>query len=287
MAFSTPNMSLMAWNNASDPYDHDELSDNFLKLDQHDHSVGKGVQIGTGGIADHAITEDKIYPGSLGAGALADDSITERKLNPYIVPVGMVTPWWRPNTTYPVPVGWQICDGRTISVGEHSFDVAGSIVLPDLRNKFILGALETGGSSDPTPTQSPSIGASPSRLHTEDISHSHQVSSHTHWMNLYHEHSGRIWGGVAEEGYPQQYEVTVGVIGSQSPGSTALAPGSGWYVTKSTPNRSGWTVGSSYELGTQSTTNSAGAQTLSTSDSIDRRGQFVGLLVIMKVKHGA
>lgn len=55
----TPRMSLKVWNAGSDPYDHEQLADNFLKLDIHDHSQGRGTQIPSAGIVDGAITVQK------------------------------------------------------------------------------------------------------------------------------------------------------------------------------------------------------------------------------------
>lgn len=80
MAFVTPRMSLKVWNAASDPYDHEQLADNFLKLDQHDHSPGRGTPIGGAGIQPGAITSTHVYPGALGADSLGTGSITEDKL---------------------------------------------------------------------------------------------------------------------------------------------------------------------------------------------------------------
>lgn len=80
MAFVSPRMSLKVWNAASDPYDHEQLADNFIKLDQHDHSQGRGTPIGGDGIQDGAITSVHIYPGSIGIDAIAEGSIDGDKL---------------------------------------------------------------------------------------------------------------------------------------------------------------------------------------------------------------
>jgi hypothetical protein len=50
----------LIWNLLTDLYDHAQLADNWAKVDYHDHSPGKGVQIPTEGIADAAITGDKL-----------------------------------------------------------------------------------------------------------------------------------------------------------------------------------------------------------------------------------
>lgn len=80
MAITSPNMGLKVWNLLTDPYDHAQLADNWAKVDQHDHSTGKGAQIPTGGIADGAVTADKIDPSALPTLVLADDSVTTAKI---------------------------------------------------------------------------------------------------------------------------------------------------------------------------------------------------------------
>ncbi len=51
-------MGLRVWNLLSDPYDHEQLADNWAKLDAHDHSPGRGVLIPTEGIAKEAINKE-------------------------------------------------------------------------------------------------------------------------------------------------------------------------------------------------------------------------------------
>jgi hypothetical protein len=53
-------MGLRIWDALSDPYDHNQLADNWSKVDFHDHTPGRGVQIPTEGIADGAITSAKM-----------------------------------------------------------------------------------------------------------------------------------------------------------------------------------------------------------------------------------
>ena len=49
-------MGLKLWNEGDDPYNHEQLADNFAKIGSHTHASGKGVQIPTGGIESGAIT---------------------------------------------------------------------------------------------------------------------------------------------------------------------------------------------------------------------------------------
>lgn len=62
-------------------------------------------------------------------------------------PLGTVLDWWRPNASYNAgagagmpPPGFEVCDGGTILQANHDFGPIGNIVLPDLRNAFVLGA---------------------------------------------------------------------------------------------------------------------------------------------------
>lgn len=53
-----------------DPYNHEQLADNHLKIDQHDHTTGKGTQIPSAGIQDGAITTAKITDAAVTASKL-------------------------------------------------------------------------------------------------------------------------------------------------------------------------------------------------------------------------
>lgn len=87
MALTTPNMSLNVWDQLTDPYDHNQLATNWAKVDQHDHSSGKGAQIPTAGIQDGAVTAAKIAPGALPNFTIADGSITKAKLAPGVLDI--------------------------------------------------------------------------------------------------------------------------------------------------------------------------------------------------------
>lgn len=110
------------WPAGSDSYAHQDLADNWDTLDA---IIGRPS---SGNWPPSAGTDGGIYKEV----ALLQD---ER------VPIGTVVPWFRPNDSIPLPTNWAACDGSTLTVGNHNFPgVAGSVVLPDLRNKFILGA---------------------------------------------------------------------------------------------------------------------------------------------------
>lgn len=90
MAGSTPNMGLRQWNLSTDFFEYGNLSANWTKLDLHDHTTGKGLQIPTAGlqnlavtqakIADLAVIQAKIALLAVGTGQLQDDAVTAAKL---------------------------------------------------------------------------------------------------------------------------------------------------------------------------------------------------------------
>lgn len=81
MAQITPNLSLKVWNNYSDPYNSEELATNFITIDQHDHSSGKGVQInGNQGIQNNSIGANKLTANSVVSTNLVDGTVTTSKI---------------------------------------------------------------------------------------------------------------------------------------------------------------------------------------------------------------
>jgi len=280
-------MGLRVWDLSSDSYDHTQLANNWLAVDTHDHTTGKGLQIPSGGLADGSITTAKLadnsvtgpkildgsvtgskFPdgaitnakiadfavtsgkiidgaistaklldlsvttpkladsavtgpkiannsidasklanGSVGTLQLADTAVTaaklsdnaviqskvadaaigtaeiingnvtRAKLDPSVEPVGIVIQWYRPNASTSVPTGWIFCDGRSLTAAEHDFGGGGTIAIPDLRNRFVLGA-DTAGTGGGTGTP-PSIGLA-GGSHTRDSSHSHTIAAHSH-----------------------------------------------------------------------------------------------------------
>ena len=62
---STPNMGLIVWNLPTDPYNSEELAENLIKCDLHDHTEGKGARITTASIEDGAITAAKLHPSTI------------------------------------------------------------------------------------------------------------------------------------------------------------------------------------------------------------------------------
>lgn len=68
-------MGLIAWDQETDPYSHEVLTSNFARIDQHNHTLGKGEPIGTEALTNEAVTEAKI----------ASEAVSEAKLSKAVV----------------------------------------------------------------------------------------------------------------------------------------------------------------------------------------------------------
>lgn len=322
MSFVTPNMGLTAWDVGSDPYDHDQLADNWAAIDQHNHALGHGVQIPTAGIEDSAVTtpkinnlavttpklgnqsvtQQKMADNSVGSAQIidgevhtqdvADQAITQRKLDPTVLPVGSVIAWYRPNGTISPPLNWEICDGRSWNTIPNEWGITTGNI-PDLRNKFILGASLTGIGTDPS--SPPDIGAAGgshtrSLTHTHTINshshpHSHVVDAHSHFMDHYH-HGAAHTHSI--DGTSQVFDYAgVG-------GAFGVLPGSTNTGTSGTTSTGGPLEGgdsprtSTDQQSPGTTTDNTGSGTLTSNNNSalgsDFRPSYVGLLYIMKVK---
>lgn len=328
MADTTSNMGLAVWDLGTDGYDHTDLADNWTAVDTHDHSPGKGVQLSGDSLANNSITSAKIVDGTIATADLAngsvtnaklaasavttdkilngtilgediaDGAITSDKLDPDFLPVGSVILWYRPNSGVALPSGWEIMDGRAWSTIPNAWGVnTGNI--PDMRNKFALGAAISGtGSTPSTPPPIGQVGGS----HTANLAHAHTVASHTH-TGPNHSHSipghTHTWEGGNQVysrrnafitgdsgGNPLQFEdvnTDVRTASNQSlyiSGFNAASNG-GTYNEVAEMDSGG--SGNTGMAGTGNTGAASPATDSQLSSSTDLRNAHVGLLYIMKV----
>lgn len=113
-------MGLRVWNLLTDPYDHDQLADNWAKVDFHDHTPGRGTQIPTEGLFNGAVTTAKIADGGvtiaktasdatgLAAGAFRAHSNVQSNLTTgSVIPFGAedfdISSWYDPSTSRYIP----------------------------------------------------------------------------------------------------------------------------------------------------------------------------------------
>lgn len=120
---------------------------------------------------------------------------TQVQLNLGVIPTGCILMWSGSTTT--VPSGYALCNGGTYARSDGS----GSVVVPDLRDRFIVGAgstyavAATGGATSNTPTitltnQAVSLTEAQLPAHTHsntlsDTGHSHTATqaAHSHSYN--------------------------------------------------------------------------------------------------------
>src|ERR1019366_2888025 len=74
-------LGLRIWNLLLDPYDHEQLADNWAKVDAHDHSPGRGVLIPTEGIAKEAIIGELIAKEAIIGELIAKETLINENLS--------------------------------------------------------------------------------------------------------------------------------------------------------------------------------------------------------------
>lgn len=89
MAITIPNLGLVVWNAPTDPYVSAQLAENWYRVDEHDHSPGRGraltgLSFEEGGVStaylvDGAVTTPKLADGAVTSGKLATGSVTVNK----------------------------------------------------------------------------------------------------------------------------------------------------------------------------------------------------------------
>jgi len=100
--------------------------------------LGAGLILGTdSAYARVSLTDLQIQINDL---QLQIDELEGEQLDSRSVPVGGVISWWRPNDSFPVPEGFQICDGSPILSGPYT-----GANTPDLTDHFVRGV---GNASD-------------------------------------------------------------------------------------------------------------------------------------------
>ena len=154
-------------------------------------------------------------------------SSTPLQLNTYLVPQGAILMW--SGSTASIPSGWALCNGST----QAKADGTGNVTLPDLRDRFIVGAGSTYavGATDGATSNTPVItmtNASVTLTANQIPAHTHTATvtdpGHSHTMNdPGHTHSYIAGGsatGIVQGGSTQAVNISSPVSGSTSGTST-------------------------------------------------------------------
>lgn len=223
---TTSNLGLTVWNLTSDSFNYSQLQTNWNLIDAHDHSQGKGLQVGTAGIVPGSITQTLMAANSVGAPQINNNSvgtsalqngavgtaqiataavttnnifpgsIKDITLDATLIPLGTITQWWRPTGSTLTPGGfWEIMDGRPWSQIVNGWALTTGNI-PDTRGYFTQGADLLG-------VQASSIGTVAGQntidfTHTHiDAGHSHTVPDHLHAINHDGAHYHQWQGGLS------------------------------------------------------------------------------------------
>lgn len=252
-----------------------------------------------------------VGPASLPTSMLAQDgglalASLSAEIKRQLCQIGQVIDWWRPAATVPLPDGFVICEGQSIPAGSHDFPVAGAINVPDLRNRFILGADQTkaqatGANQGNASGDAPGVAGTGGSNAAKDLSHAHGVPTPSHTHTTYtpnHGHSvGSLYFGdhahYISLGTGTEYQ---GALGRQTGGGTCCQSGhthpvSGWSGGANSSAIGGAAGGADSLPGQTSGPPSVSLATVTNSltwtadPGTDMRPRFYGLLKLMKVKY--
>lgn len=162
------------------------------------------------------------------------------------VPLGTVIDWWRPSSDVPIPEGYQVCDGMTVTDPQSPWF---GVALPDLIGRVSLGVVEVdigvaGGSA----------------------SHDHEVVVGAHDHDMSHDH-GTLLGTSGEGGSTLtggSNSPSTDLDGSLSTGladTTTTAPAGPTTTEASSSPTTGYAGSSATTGASSSTSSSTGSQT--------------------------
>lgn len=209
------------------------------------------------------------------------------------VPVGGVIDWYRPDPSTPIPAGWAVCDGQTVSDPESILDGQPT---PNLVGRFVRGldpaAMTATAYGAGTATPLPDAGGQDSvdLTHAHGVAaHSHSLPGHTHPISSAgsgHQHTAWI-GDQDGHNTPD----TVGPSFQTHGGSyyliTFLGPGGNCthaYPVSMAPGSGLHDHGGQTGTGGAGQTGDASGSTTAGLGPVENRPAYVGLLKLIRVK---
>jgi len=267
-----------------------------------DSMIGwEAAPMAAGSIPGTVLTDGSVPSGKLVSLLLAQ---LAPEIERQLIPVGQVIDWWRPNDTFPLPAGFEICDGRTIAAANHDFGTGANITLPDLRNRRVVGAelsasagdvgnyggvthaaKSNGAASSAVDgyTGAPGIGGAGGTNAPKNIQHDHGPGTygtpdHLHGAGSIsvndHQHGGTTNGSSAGNGPAFTTAAGTGSTFNRNADHTHTFT-TNWAGVIGT---SGQTAGSDRSLAL------GGRSDSQLTSALDTRSQHVGLLKLMKVR---
>lgn len=214
---TSPHMGLNIWDDAKDDFDHAQLADNFVAIDNHDHTPGKGKPISAEALESGSITSAQIAEEAIEAKNIQNGSVGSEQIDPEFLPLGTVIMWYRLNPEVPLPGGgWEVMDGREWKNVENDMGYNTGNLPNFTTGRFPRGAVASGEGIEPGDTG----GASTASLahshsvesHTHSVpSHTHSIPSHTHGISSDGGHSHVYHGTFPSEGSYNLFQHRVGI----------------------------------------------------------------------------
>lgn len=128
------------------------------------------------------------------------------------VPVGTVLDWWRPDASFPVPTGFQICDGSVVNDSDSPLN---GKAVPNLQDKFIRGVTD--------PNQ---IGVAAGADYHNHSGSTSSAGDHNHSLFMWQYYFTMPW-----DGYDTYYTLVGGSItGTSGAHSHSLNVAAAWNI---------------------------------------------------------
>lgn len=138
----TPNLGLTVWNLLTDSYDNSQLADNWARVDEHDHSEGKGKQIdGSVAILDGTITQNKLASAIINNHGIINTQYyansTQTTASATYVALDTLTTGARDWSGRPVLVQWSIRVSHTIA----GTSLSSAVLLDGVATGYLAGGM--------------------------------------------------------------------------------------------------------------------------------------------------
>lgn len=247
---------------------------------------------------------DRLTASSVAGSKVADNTILGKHLSEGALPLGTIIAYWvpaKPGGGYVIPDGWAICNGQTLGVGSHNFAGGGSVVVPDLRDRYPRGTdpaasfvAYSGGVHQSGVGMNGTQGANTvdlSHVHTINHSHtipthSHQVQDHAHGMSHTHnafvpDHAHGLPTTKANAGTSSTVTIRINGSATAGYGGATITTDAG---TKSATDGSG-VLSTINQTGGTATDALAGNSGSAGSATQDMRSLSVGVLYLIKCKN--
>lgn len=201
-------------------------------------------------------------------------------------PIGTVKGVWVPtDSALPVASAWVVMQGQVLTPTEHSFFGVGTVTIPDMRNKFVIGAdafnpYGSTGLPSSLSSAAPGMGGHVGSNEPHDASHTHVIAGHSHLMGA-HEHVASHLHSVSGH----QHSIPLRSVLHQESPNTVHEERGGFGLTNSSQSKDTTyaSLTTTHGLATQMIGYNATQISSTAVGELDVRPAHVGLVYMLKV----